>query len=81
MKPEPAAVSAELVTNLSSDRRIFEPFGRRAGIITRARRHEAVHAQADRGHVAGFGERDHLARDRLGFAIEQILQQHGRLVA
>src|SRR6516162_6274223 len=40
-----------------------------------------VHAHADRAHVAGFRHFDRLARDLLGLALEQVLQEHGRLVA
>src|SRR5262249_16156815 len=49
--------------------------------VLSADRCEAVHAHADRGHVAVFGHFDHLARDRLGLALEQVLHEDGRLVA
>src|SRR5262249_54748639 len=55
--------------------------GGRSQAIAAPRRGKAVHAQLYRGHVAGFGEVDHLARNRLGLALEHILQQHGRPVA
>src|SRR6516162_1999301 len=40
-----------------------------------------VHAHANRAHVARFRHLDRLARDLLGLALEQVLQEHGGLVA